>query len=127
MHLPYADRSFDLVTAAFGFRNLINYAEALTEIHRVLRPGGQLGILECNQPHGLSGAFYNFYLHHVLPIIGGWISGERAAYSYLPASIARFPRPPRMKQMLIEAGFTQPTWDGYFLRAAGLYRAQKRQ
>ncbi|MEO7029123.1 MAG: bifunctional demethylmenaquinone methyltransferase/2-methoxy-6-polyprenyl-1,4-benzoquinol methylase UbiE [Acidobacteriaceae bacterium] len=126
MHLPYADASFDLVTAAFGFRNLTNYAEALAEIHRVLRPGGHLGILECNQPHGLSGALYNLYLHRILPIVGGWISGERAAYNYLPASIARFPRPPRMKQMLLDAGFIQPTWDGYFLRAAGLYRAQKR-
>ncbi len=127
MHLPYPDASFDLVTAAFGFRNLTNYAEALAEIHRVLRPGGHLGILECNQPNGLSGAFYNFYLHHILPLVGGWISGQRAAYNYLPASIARFPRPPRMKQMLLEAGFVQPTWDGYFLRAAGLYRAKKRQ
>jgi demethylmenaquinone methyltransferase / 2-methoxy-6-polyprenyl-1,4-benzoquinol methylase len=125
MHLPFADASLDLVTAAFGFRNLTNYAEALTEIHRVLRPGGQLGILECNHPEGLSGAFYNLYLHHGLPLIGGWISGQRAAYAYLPASIARFPRPPRMKQMLTEAGFANPTWRGYFMHAAGLYRATK--
>jgi demethylmenaquinone methyltransferase / 2-methoxy-6-polyprenyl-1,4-benzoquinol methylase len=125
MHLPYADASLDLVTAAFGFRNLTNYAEALAEIHRVLRPGGQVGILECNHPEGLSGAFYNLYLHHGLPLIGGWISGERAAYNYLPASIARFPRPPRMKQMLTEAGFADPTWKGYLLHAAGLYRATK--
>ena len=125
MHLPYPDASFDLVTAAFGFRNLSNYPDALTEIFRVLRPGGQVGILECNHPNGLSGAFYLLYLNYVLPIIGGWISGERAAYKYLPASIARFPRPPRMKQMILEAGFQAPTWRGYFLRAAGLYRATK--
>jgi demethylmenaquinone methyltransferase/2-methoxy-6-polyprenyl-1,4-benzoquinol methylase len=125
MHLPYADASIDLVTSAFGFRNLSNYAAALAEIHRVLRPGGQVGILECNHPDGLSGVFYNLYLHHVLPLVGGWISGESAAYRYLPASIARFPQPPRMKQMLIEAGFAQPAWDGYFMRAAGLYRATK--
>jgi demethylmenaquinone methyltransferase/2-methoxy-6-polyprenyl-1,4-benzoquinol methylase len=125
MHLPYADASLDLVTAAFGFRNLSNYADALAEIHRVLRPGGQVGILECNHPEGLSGAFYNLYLHHGLPLIGGWISGERAAYNYLPASIARFPRPPRMKQMLTEAGFANPKWKGYLLHAAGLYRATR--
>jgi demethylmenaquinone methyltransferase/2-methoxy-6-polyprenyl-1,4-benzoquinol methylase len=125
MHLPYADASLDLVTSAFGFRNLTNYAEALTEIHRVLRPGGQIGILECNHPQGLNGAFYNLYLHHGLPLIGGWISGEPAAYAYLPASIERFPRPPLMKQMLSEAGFKNPSWDGYFLHAAGLYRATK--
>jgi demethylmenaquinone methyltransferase / 2-methoxy-6-polyprenyl-1,4-benzoquinol methylase len=125
MHLPYADASFDLVTSAFGFRNLANYADALAEIHRVLRPGGQIGILECNHPEGVSGAFYNLYLHHGLPLIGGWISGERAAYNYLPASIARFPRPPRMKQMLTDAGFANPTWDGYLLHEAGLYRGRK--
>ncbi len=126
MHLPYPDQSFDLVTAAFGFRNLTNYSEALTEINRVLRPGGQVGILECNHPTGLSGIFYLFYLHRVLPLVGGWISGEKAAYAYLPASIARFPRPPAMKQLLINAGFAAPTWDGYFMRAAGLYQATKR-
>jgi demethylmenaquinone methyltransferase / 2-methoxy-6-polyprenyl-1,4-benzoquinol methylase len=125
MHLPFADNTLDLVTAAFGFRNLTNYAEALAEIHRVLRPGGQIGILEANHPEGLRGAFYNMYLHHVLPIVGGLVSGEREAYRYLPASIARFPRPPHMLQMLTEAGFAAPVWDGYFLHAAGLYHARK--
>jgi demethylmenaquinone methyltransferase / 2-methoxy-6-polyprenyl-1,4-benzoquinol methylase len=125
MHLPYADATFDLVTSAFGFRNLTNYAEALTEIHRVLRPKGQIGILECNQPEGLSGFVYNLHLHHILPFIGGRISGDRAAYRYLPSSIARFPRPPQMLTMLSTAGFTSPGWNGYFLHAAGLYRATK--
>ena len=125
MHLPYPDASFDLVTSAFGFRNLTNYPAALAEIHRVLRPNGQLGILECNHPTGLSGALYNLYFKHILPLIGGAISGDRAAYRYLPASVARFPRPPQMLQLLREANFTQPTWDGYLLHAAGLYRATK--
>jgi len=125
MHLPYLDNTLDLVTSAFGFRNLSNYADALTEIHRVLRPGGQIGILDCNNPDGLRGAFYNVYLHHVLPIVGGLVSGEPEAYRYLPASIARFPRPPQMLPMLTEAGFTNPAWDGYFLHAAGLYHARK--
>jgi len=125
MHLPYPDASFDLVTAAFGFRNLPNYAAGLAEIHRVLAPGGQLGILEANQPDGLSGALYTLYFRHILPIVGGVISGDRAAYRYLPASVARFPRPPQMLAMLREAGFTPEAWDGYHLRAAGLYRATK--
>ncbi len=125
MHLPFADNTLDLVTAAFGFRNLSNYADALTEIHRVLRPGGQIGILECNHPEGLRGAFYNIYLHHILPTVGGLVSGEPEAYRYLPASIARFPRPGQMLSMLTEAGFTAPAWDGYFLHAAGLYQARK--
>jgi demethylmenaquinone methyltransferase/2-methoxy-6-polyprenyl-1,4-benzoquinol methylase len=125
MQLPFPDASFDLVTAAFGFRNLTNYADGLREMARVLRPGGSLGILECNQPNGLRGVGYLWYLHSVLPRVGGWISGKRAAYAYLPASIARFPRPPQMLAMLAEAGFADATWDGYLLRAAGLYRGVK--
>jgi demethylmenaquinone methyltransferase / 2-methoxy-6-polyprenyl-1,4-benzoquinol methylase len=125
MHLPYADESFDLVTAAFGFRNLTNYAEGLTEIHRVLAPGGRIGILECNQPDGPSGFAYGMYFQHVLPLLGGLISGDRAAYRYLPESVARFPRPPQMLKMMAGAGFRKCAWDGYLLRAAGLYRGVK--
>jgi demethylmenaquinone methyltransferase/2-methoxy-6-polyprenyl-1,4-benzoquinol methylase len=62
----------------------------------------------------------------VLPVVGGMISGERAAYAYLPASVARFPRPPQMLGMMNEAGFVDSAWDGYLLRAAGLYRGTKR-
>ena len=126
MHLPYPDNSFDLVTSAFGFRNLTNYAEGLAEIQRVLRPGGRIGILECNQPDGLSGALYNLYFKHILPIVGGMISGDRAAYRYLPASVERFPRSPRMLALMAEAGFADCAWDGYLLRAAGLYRGEKK-
>jgi demethylmenaquinone methyltransferase/2-methoxy-6-polyprenyl-1,4-benzoquinol methylase len=125
MSLPFADNSLDLVTSAFGFRNLTNYPAGLAEIHRVLRPGAAIGILECNQPAGLTGALYNLYFHRVLPVVGGWISGERKAYEYLPASVARFPRPPRMLQLMREAGFAQCAWDGYLLHAAGLYRGIK--
>jgi demethylmenaquinone methyltransferase/2-methoxy-6-polyprenyl-1,4-benzoquinol methylase len=125
MSLPFPDNSLDLVTSAFGFRNLTNYAAGLAEIHRVLRPGGAIGILECNQPAGLSGALYNIYFHRVLPVVGGWMSGDRKAYEYLPASVARFPRPPHMLQLMREAGFTQCAWDGYLMRAAGLYRGIK--
>lgn len=122
MALPYPDSSFDLVTAAFGFRNLANYSAGLAEIRRVLRPGGSVGILECNQPNGLNGLLYNIYFQHVLPLVGGWISGDRAAYRYLPASVQRFPRPPRMLRLMQESGFTACAWDGYLFRAAGLYR-----
>jgi demethylmenaquinone methyltransferase/2-methoxy-6-polyprenyl-1,4-benzoquinol methylase len=125
MHLPYPDASFDLVTAAFGFRNLTNYAEGLAEIHRVLAPGGRIAILECNQPDGFSGLLYTLYFRYVLPVIGGLISGDFKAYRYLPASVARFPRPPQMFALMTAAGFTRPTWDGYLLRAAGLYLATK--
>jgi demethylmenaquinone methyltransferase/2-methoxy-6-polyprenyl-1,4-benzoquinol methylase len=125
MNLPFADNSLDLITAAFGFRNLTNYAGGLAEIHRVLKPGGQFGILECNQPDGISGVFYNLYLHHGLPWIGGILSGQRAAYRYLPDSIARFPRPPQMLALIAAASFRDASWNGYLFRAAGLYRGVK--
>ena len=126
LHLPLADASVDLVTSAFGFRNLANYGEGLTEILRVLRPGGQLGILECNQPEGLTGAIYNIYFKSILPRLGGLISGNATAYSYLNSSVYRFPRPPRMIELLHKAGFTEPTWTSYTLGAVGLYHATKR-
>lgn len=125
MSLPFADNSLDLVTSAFGFRNLTNYAAGLAEIRRVLRPGAALGILECNQPDGLMGALYNLYFQQALPRIGGWVSGERSAYEYLPASVQRFPRPAAMLPLMTEAGFQDCSWRGYALRAAGLYRGMK--
>ena len=125
LHLPLADASVDLVTSAFGFRNLANYEEGLAELHRILRPGGQLGILEANQPEGLTGAIYNLYFKTVLPRLGGLISGKPAAYSYLPASVERFPRPPRMIQLIKNAGFANATWTSYTFGIAGLYRATK--
>ena len=123
--LPFPDAHFDLVTSAFGFRNLANYEEGLAELHRILRPGGQLGILECNQPEGLTGAFYNLYFKTILPNLGGLISGKPAAYSYLPASVERFPRPPRMIQLIKNAGFTNATWTSFTFGIAGLYHATK--
>jgi len=125
MHLPYPDASFDLVTSAFGFRNLTNYSAGLAEIYRVLKPGGHIGILDCNQPSGFSGALYTLYFRYGLPLIGGLISGDWAAYRYLPESVARFPRPPQMISLMCDAGFGDVAWDGYLLRAAGLYHAIK--
>ena len=125
LHLPLANASVDLVTSAFGFRNLANYEEGLAEIYRVLRPGGQLGILECNQPEGLTGAIYNLYFKSVLPKLGGLITGNQPAYSYLNSSVERFPRPPRMIDLIRKAGFTHPTWTSYTFGAVGLYHATK--
>jgi len=125
LHLPIASASLDLVTSAFGFRNLANYEEGLAELFRVLRPGGQIGILDCNQPDGLIGALYSLYFKQILPRLGGLISGDASAYSYLPASVERFPRPPRMLQLIREAGFLHPSWTSYTLGTAGLYSATK--
>lgn len=125
MALPLAADSLDLVTFAFGFRNLRNYAAGLREVFRVLAPAGEIAILECNQPGGLVGALYSLYFKRVLPLLGGLISGAPAAYRYLPASVERFPRPPQMLQLLREAGFVDARWTGYTFRTAGLYRAVK--
>lgn len=125
LNLPLADDSVDLVTAAFGFRNLTDYSAGLREIHRVLRPGGQIAILECNQPEGLVGSLYSLYFHHVLPRLGGLVSRAPRAYAYLPESVLRFPRPPRMKELMREAGFIESRWTSYTLGTAGLYRGTK--
>jgi demethylmenaquinone methyltransferase / 2-methoxy-6-polyprenyl-1,4-benzoquinol methylase len=125
LHLPIADNTLDLITCAFGFRNLANYEEGLAELHRILRPGGQFAILEANQPEGLTGALYNLYFKSILPKLGGLISGQRAAYTYLPTSVGRFPRPPRMLQLIQNAGFTNASWTSYTFGTAGLYNAIK--
>jgi demethylmenaquinone methyltransferase / 2-methoxy-6-polyprenyl-1,4-benzoquinol methylase len=106
LHLPFADSTFDLVTTAFGFRNLANYDEGLKEIRRVLRPGGEIGILEFSEPRGkLFGALYRFYFRRILPTLGGMISGNSAAYSYLPRSVGRFPSPEELAAQMAAAGF----------------------
>lgn len=125
LHLPVADASLDLVISAFGFRNLSNYSAGLMEIRRVLRPGGQFGILEANQPAGLTGSLYSLYFKRILPLVGGVISGQPSAYRYLPASVERFPRPRRMLELIREAGFAEDNWDSYTLGTAGLYRGTR--
>jgi demethylmenaquinone methyltransferase/2-methoxy-6-polyprenyl-1,4-benzoquinol methylase len=127
MHLPLPDASVDLVVSAFGFRNLANYDGALRELHRVLKPGGQIGILEANQPSGPLGKLYLVYFERILPWIGRKISGSDGAYGYLPASVARFPQPPKMLGRMEQAGFSDATWTRYTFGVAGLYRGIKSQ
>ncbi len=124
LHLPLASSSADLISSAFGFRNLVDYGAGLAELFRVLKPGGQIGILDCNQPAGIVGAAYDLYFKKVLPRVGGWFS-DAAAYRYLPASVERFPRPPAMLEMIRRAGFVQERWTSYTFGVAGLYQATK--
>lgn len=110
--LPFADAGFDLLTAAFGFRNLANYAAGLAEIHRVLRPGGEVAILEFAEPKGaLLSRLCHFYFHRVLPGIGGLISGDAQAYGYLPASVSRYPDPKIVAELMSGAGFSGVQWE----------------
>ena len=106
LHLPFANESFDLVTTAFGFRNLANYEAGLREIRRVLKPRGTIAILEFTEPpEGLLGELYRWYFCKVLPKIGGLISGDQAAYKYLPKSVARFFRPPELVALMTAVGY----------------------
>jgi demethylmenaquinone methyltransferase/2-methoxy-6-polyprenyl-1,4-benzoquinol methylase len=125
LRLPVAGESFDLVTSAFGFRNLADYDAGLREILRVLRPGGEAGILDFGEPGGIIGRLYRVYFRHVLPRIGTLISGVRGPYAYLPASVARFPAPAEMLERMRAAGFSEVSWTPYTFGIAGLYRGRK--
>src|SRR5579864_4761678 len=96
LHLPLRSESLDLIVTAFGFRNLANYEAGLREFSRVLKPGGQLGILDFSEPGGIIGKAYAIYFRRVLPAIGRLICGKDGPYNYLPASVGTFPPPPAM-------------------------------
>jgi demethylmenaquinone methyltransferase / 2-methoxy-6-polyprenyl-1,4-benzoquinol methylase len=125
LRLPLPDEQFDLVTTAFGFRNLADYDGGLEEIVRVLRPGGECGILDFAEPRGMVGKFYRIYFRQVLPIIGTMISGVRGPYAYLPASVECFPEPAEMLERMRAAGFREVSWTPYTLGIAGLYWGRK--
>jgi demethylmenaquinone methyltransferase/2-methoxy-6-polyprenyl-1,4-benzoquinol methylase len=125
MRLPLADNSLDLITTAFGFRNLANYDAGLKEFFRVLAPGGAIGILDFSEPGGLVGKFYAFYFRRVLPAIGARISGVGGAYAYLPQSVGNFPAPGAMLEMMRRTGFAEVTWTPYSFGIAGLWRGVK--
>ena len=106
LRLPVRDASLDLITVAFGFRNLTNYDAGLIEMRRALRPGGVAAILEFSQPPNAAfGTLYDFYSRRILPIIGGAISGARDAYTYLPESVRKFPDAPELAERMQTAGF----------------------
>jgi demethylmenaquinone methyltransferase/2-methoxy-6-polyprenyl-1,4-benzoquinol methylase len=106
--LPLPDSSFDLVTVAFGLRNLANYRAGLAEMYRLLRVGGQLAVLEFSQPRGtLLGALYGLYFRYLLPMVGGAISGAGQAYQYLQQSVEQFLSPEELAASMRAAGFRQ--------------------
>lgn len=117
MRLPFADASFDAVTIGYGLRNMESWQGALREMRRVLRPGGRLVILDFSLPtFGPIRMPYRFYLHRVLPKLGGWLTGNREAYAYLGDSIERFPSGQAMRDLIDGCGFTgteaYPLWGG---------------
>ena len=124
LSLPLPSEHYDLVTSAFGFRNLSDYDAGLREINRVLRPGGECGILDFGEPRGVMGALYRVYFKQVLPRVGTMISGVRGPYDYLPASVERFPPPDEMLERMKKAGFREVSWTPYTFGIAGLYRGK---
>jgi demethylmenaquinone methyltransferase / 2-methoxy-6-polyprenyl-1,4-benzoquinol methylase len=121
--LPLRAESLDLVVTSFGFRNLVNYEAGLREFHRVLKPGGRLGILEFSQPGGIIGKAYALYFHRILPLIGRLICGRNGPYNYLPSSVGAFPPPPELLEMMRAVGYSNCDWQPYTFGIAGLYTA----
>jgi demethylmenaquinone methyltransferase/2-methoxy-6-polyprenyl-1,4-benzoquinol methylase len=121
--LPLADRSIDGALIAFGIRNVVNRGRALAELARVLRPGGRLVILEFGvPPNAAFRGLYFFYFRHILPVIGGLLSGNRAAYTYLPESVRRFPAPEEFCALARDAGFSGAGWSRLSGGIVTLYR-----
>lgn len=104
LELPFGDDTFDAATVGFGVRNVDDLERALGELHRVLRPGGRLGILEITRPHGLLSPFYRLWFDGVVPLLGKLLPGG-SAYTYLPASVRRFPGPEDLAAVIAAAGF----------------------
>jgi demethylmenaquinone methyltransferase/2-methoxy-6-polyprenyl-1,4-benzoquinol methylase len=123
--LPFPDQHFNLLTSAFGFRNLADYDAGLREIVRVLKTGGECGILDFSEPKGLIGHLYRIYFRHILPRVGTMLSGVRGPYAYLPSSVERFPQPQEMLDRMQRAGFREVSWTPYTFGIAGLYRGRK--
>lgn len=125
LHLPLRSGSLDLVVSAFGFRNLANYEAGLREFARVLKPSGELGILDFSEPGGLIGKAYAVYFRRVLPAIGRAICGRDGPYNYLPSSVGSFPPPPRMLELMRATGYEHCAWQPYTFGIAGLYTAKR--
>jgi demethylmenaquinone methyltransferase/2-methoxy-6-polyprenyl-1,4-benzoquinol methylase len=102
--LPFEDASFDAATVGFGVRNVADLAAGLRELRRVLRPGGRVGILEITTPRGVLAPFYRLWFDRIVPLLGKVLPGG-AAYTYLPASVRRFPPPEQLAELLEECGF----------------------
>ena len=103
LQLPFADATFDIASIAFGIRNVDDPLRCLREMARVVRPGGRVVVLEFGQPRGAFGALFRAYSRGVMPLVGGFLTGNRAAYEYLPRTAARFPAGEKFLELMDEA------------------------
>lgn len=124
MNLPLENATFDAATVAFGLRNMADYEKALREFRRVLRPGGHLLVLDFSMPENILAAPYRLYLHHVLPHIAGWVTGNSGAYDYLGESIEAFPRGEAFCELLRRCGYANPFCHSLSMGIASIYTAE---
>ena len=126
LRLPFADETFDAATVAFGLRNFADPEKGLREMRRVLRPGGRAVVLEFVRPRrGAVGAAYRAYLVHVLPQVGGWVSGDRAAYRYLSQTVDAYRTPEQLVRLASNAGWREPRIELMTLGTVGLLTGER--
>ena len=125
--LPFTGETFDCIAAGFALRNFADLGQSLEEMHRVLRPGGWLAVLELSRPEGRAGRLiHGFYSHRFVPLLGRLVAGDAAAYAYLPASVDRFPDAEGLRRAMLKAGFGQVSYRRLGLGMVAIHVAEKR-
>ena len=124
-NLPFESNKFDAVSVGFGVRNFENLEKGLSELRRVVKENGNVYILEFSKMEGVLSPLYNFYFRKVLPFLAKMISGEKEAYTYLPDSVQNFPCGKRMKNILLDLGFSKVEYKKLSLGIVTIYKAKK--
>lgn len=124
-NLPFESNKFDAVSVGFGVRNFENLEKGLSELRRVVKENGNVYILEFSKMEGVLSPLYNFYFRKVLPFLAKMISGEKEAYTYLPDSVQNFPCGERMKNILLDLGFSKVEYKKLSLGIVTVYKAKK--
>lgn len=126
LDLPFRDGTFDAVTIGFGLRNLSNVESGLAELSRILKPGGWVAVLEFSRPtNAVLRPLFNLYFRRVLPLMGGLISGSPSAYTYLPASVQKFPDQSELSLLMEQAGFDQVGYENLTGGIAALHMGRR--
>ena len=126
LDLPFLDDAFEAVTIAFGLRNLASIEGAFTEFLRVLKPGGTVAVLEFSKPRAtVVRLLFGIYFTSVLPLFGGWISGSKSAYRYLPDSVSRFPDQKELSDLMTQAGFEEVSFQNLTGGIAALHLGKR--
>ncbi len=126
LKMPFPDETFDLVTVAYGVRNFEHLEEGYREMHRVMKPGGVICVIELSEPaNALIRGFYRLYSHHVIPAVGKMVSHDTRAYSYLPESIAACPQRGEMTAMMERAGFKGASFKSLTMGVVTIYLGRR--